>query len=432
MFGVKLTLSSRDGFDEDSGSEDHAYDDDNDREEAHVPTVDSSPLSYSPTTPTATTNCVPFPSSQPQLEQGNGNTSYHERFVSLDKSGQARPRSISADNDGSSSADPSSGLVPGACYPTSFSSNLRASVCDTHSHMDPHGRRSSNHHLFDALSSQTQEHQERPRGLIADIPTAVDEQDMAVTPTVPSTAYPQHHQQPTLYFYSPPHDTTYFSPHYNPSSQASSASMHFPLPPSSPNFVFEHANPHNWTWMPAVPAGPMGMATNGPATPGFYIPSLSPVSAPHLGGMYYHVPPLSGEFHLSGNSSEGVEFNSTYRQTQFPRYSHYPEPPPSSSMFQEPSPNSHTPTTLASTRLSDSPEVVPPRLHESSPSQPNERNQLNLARIENGQDTRTTVMVKNIPNKMSDKDLIAYIGNVCPRRIDFLYLRMDFQNGEPF
>ncbi|KAF9465003.1 RNA recognition motif 2-domain-containing protein, partial [Collybia nuda] len=38
-------------------------------------------------------------------------------------------------------------------------------------------------------------------------------------------------------------------------------------------------------------------------------------------------------------------------------------------------------------------------------------------------------MVKNIPNKMSDKDLIAYIGKVCPRKIDFLYLRMDFQNG---
>ncbi|KDQ53616.1 hypothetical protein JAAARDRAFT_161743 [Jaapia argillacea MUCL 33604] len=38
-------------------------------------------------------------------------------------------------------------------------------------------------------------------------------------------------------------------------------------------------------------------------------------------------------------------------------------------------------------------------------------------------------MIKNIPNKMSDKDLIAYIGRVCPRRIDFLYLRMDFQNG---
>lgn len=58
-----------------------------------------------------------------------------------------------------------------------------------------------------------------------------------------------------------------------------------------------------------------------------------------------------------------------------------------------------------------------------------ERNQLSLARIKAGDDLRTTVMIKNIPNKMSDSDLLAYINKVCPRRIDFLYLRMDFKNG---
>ncbi|THU96424.1 hypothetical protein K435DRAFT_618416, partial [Dendrothele bispora CBS 962.96] len=44
-------------------------------------------------------------------------------------------------------------------------------------------------------------------------------------------------------------------------------------------------------------------------------------------------------------------------------------------------------------------------------------------------DTRTTIMIKNIPNQMSDKDLITYINKVVPRRIDFLYLRVDFSNG---
>lgn len=56
-------------------------------------------------------------------------------------------------------------------------------------------------------------------------------------------------------------------------------------------------------------------------------------------------------------------------------------------------------------------------------------NNLNIARIENGQDMRTTVMIKNIPNKMTDKDLLSFIERVCVRRIDFFYLRMDFKNG---
>ncbi|KAF9481522.1 hypothetical protein BDN70DRAFT_919730 [Pholiota conissans] len=59
----------------------------------------------------------------------------------------------------------------------------------------------------------------------------------------------------------------------------------------------------------------------------------------------------------------------------------------------------------------------------------NDNNQLNIEKIMNGEEVRTTVMIKNIPNKMSDADLTAYINKVCPRRIDFLYLRMDFKNG---
>lgn len=34
------------------------------------------------------------------------------------------------------------------------------------------------------------------------------------------------------------------------------------------------------------------------------------------------------------------------------------------------------------------------------------------------------VMIKNIPNKMSDRHLLEFINNICPRKIDFLYLRM--------
>ncbi|KAJ7686878.1 RNA recognition motif 2 [Mycena olivaceomarginata] len=38
-------------------------------------------------------------------------------------------------------------------------------------------------------------------------------------------------------------------------------------------------------------------------------------------------------------------------------------------------------------------------------------------------------MIHNIPNRMSVQDLFTYIASVWPRKIDFLYLRMDFDTG---
>lgn len=91
-----------------------------------------------------------------------------------------------------------------------------------------------------------------------------------------------------------------------------------------------------------------------------------------------------------------------------------PPPPPSS----PPPPDINLP-------LAHNPTPTP-----TAPVISTERNQLNVSRIEEGMDTRTTVMIKNIPNKMSDQDLMRFIEAVCPKRIDFFYLRMDFQNGE--
>ncbi|KAI9510114.1 RNA recognition motif 2-domain-containing protein [Russula earlei] len=91
---------------------------------------------------------------------------------------------------------------------------------------------------------------------------------------------------------------------------------------------------------------------------------------------------------------------------------------------------SHTHLTLqrASTHTTQNqPKYRSPPLHE--PSEQQMDNNLNIARIQNGQDMRTTVMIKNIPNKMTDKDLMNFIERVCTRRIDFFYLRMDFKNG---
>lgn len=41
---------------------------------------------------------------------------------------------------------------------------------------------------------------------------------------------------------------------------------------------------------------------------------------------------------------------------------------------------------------------------------PPDKNKLDIGAIERGADTRTTVMIKNIPNKMSDGDLLAWMG----------------------
>lgn len=92
-----------------------------------------------------------------------------------------------------------------------------------------------------------------------------------------------------------------------------------------------------------------------------------------------------------------------------------------------PSPTYATPTAPSTSTIpvAPQPSTMPTTIKDSI----SDRNQLKLDKIEEGLDTRTTVMIKNIPNKMSDKDLISFISKVCPRKIDFLYLRMDFKNG---
>ncbi|KAI8460904.1 hypothetical protein BY996DRAFT_6429540 [Phakopsora pachyrhizi] len=54
-------------------------------------------------------------------------------------------------------------------------------------------------------------------------------------------------------------------------------------------------------------------------------------------------------------------------------------------------------------------------------------NVIDLDRIECGSDPRTTCMIKNIPNKITDAMLFKFVHEVCPRGFDFLYLRMDFK-----
>ncbi|PIN13824.1 hypothetical protein CDL12_13552 [Handroanthus impetiginosus] len=54
--------------------------------------------------------------------------------------------------------------------------------------------------------------------------------------------------------------------------------------------------------------------------------------------------------------------------------------------------------------------------------------QLNLDKIRSGEDTQTTLMIKNIPNKYTSKMLLATIDEHHKGTYDFFYLPIDFKN----
>ncbi|KAJ1404979.1 RNA-binding domain superfamily, partial [Sesbania bispinosa] len=57
--------------------------------------------------------------------------------------------------------------------------------------------------------------------------------------------------------------------------------------------------------------------------------------------------------------------------------------------------------------------------------------ELDLGRIMRGEDIRTTLMIKNIPNKYTSKMLLAAIDEQCKGTYDFLYLPIDFKANGP-
>ncbi|KAI3654635.1 hypothetical protein MP228_000015 [Amoeboaphelidium protococcarum] len=64
----------------------------------------------------------------------------------------------------------------------------------------------------------------------------------------------------------------------------------------------------------------------------------------------------------------------------------------------------------------------------SALSDVSDSNQINLVKILNGEDSRTTFMIKNIPNKYTQSMLIDFLNESLRGKFDFLYLRMDFKN----
>ena len=53
---------------------------------------------------------------------------------------------------------------------------------------------------------------------------------------------------------------------------------------------------------------------------------------------------------------------------------------------------------------------------------------LNLDTILSGEDCRTTIMIKNIPNKYTRQMLVDELNEAHERKYDFLYLPIDFRN----
>jgi hypothetical protein len=56
---------------------------------------------------------------------------------------------------------------------------------------------------------------------------------------------------------------------------------------------------------------------------------------------------------------------------------------------------------------------------------------LNVEMVEAGRDVRTTIMIRNIPNKYSNKMLLATVDETHKRTYDFFYLPIDLKVARP-
>lgn len=372
-------------------------------------------------------NVIPFPTSTElpmyqsdppsQFAPPGEHSHTRERFI-YDDAAQSRQRSVSAGHDGhSTSLTPSPTPTPphpGLLSPTFFYTSIPAVGSDASTlSYDSEIRRSSGHFAFDAVGRSHEFSGNTPDGEYG-----AEHLHGNLQGSHHDCYYcPSRGASGDCYSYPPS------SPLYHPPVQRSPlVPPSLPLPSPTPMFGpgYSYDNHHT---LAANSAMNMNMTTS-------FEQSMIPVSHPAPGETWYPTP------NMVPHGYHGVPFYPP--QIQVPTgYGAYgpplkPEPPlqidPPPRMNdalyrQDPVPSSSRMAgCAASPRTSTSNTREPPP--------PPERNQLNLARIADGQDTRTTVMIKNIPNKMSDKDLVAFIGKVCSRKIDFLYLRMDFQNGK--
>lgn len=112
----------------------------------------------------------------------------------------------------------------------------------------------------------------------------------------------------------------------------------------------------------------------------------------------------------------------------------YPENPSKSISFDSssdffPGFSNNSPILSISTQESSREEFEERRKPKKRPLGPNEKNLyiINIQAINLNQDTRTTIMIKNIPNKYTQKMLLQAIDKKFYGTYDFLYLPIDFK-----
>ena len=96
------------------------------------------------------------------------------------------------------------------------------------------------------------------------------------------------------------------------------------------------------------------------------------------------------------------------------------------------------------TTLSDLPHAAAPQTRSSTSTSktkdrkreavkaPMSSNEIDTGRILRGEDTRTTVMLRNVPNKYSQEMMLACIDQSHRGLYDFFYLRIDFATKSNF
>ena len=436
LFGMYLRVSGRDRLEDQTPRGQHAQE----AQPHHSASSDDIPKNIIPF-PTSAGTAVYPPDGPLQLGPPGQSSHIRERFLYTDPA-QSRPRSANAGHDGyatlySPSPTHISSPHPDISTPTVFYTSMPAGSSDATTMSQGHQTRQlSGPFAFDAIG--------RPHGYPGDNLEGGYNAEYLHSPEqashvpdgnlvtwggeMPAPQLPGSHQE---CYYCPSRGAsgdcyTYppRSPLYSPVQRSSLAPPSLPLSPPAPMFGAGYHYDHHHT-LPANHG--MNMANS-------FEQSMMPHSRPGASETWFVPSMVAQGFHgIPFYAPPPVQVPGSYGPYCSPLK---PEPPLQMDSALHP----HTNDVIYRTDPPSSPpslsrmtgRAISPRTSTNNPREPSsppERNQLNLARIEDGQDTRTTVMIKNIPNKMSDKDLITFIAKVCARKIDFLYLRMDFQNG---